>query len=127
MASTQPIQLQSPFYICQPISYHSKCIITIRGSGSGQQVPGMVKKNWVFLQENNSGSYVFTVSGKIEKIDVLPKDTTIMLGDNDIQVKELIKKEINKGDTISIASVKRDRLGSLYAQIVLQCPLTKNE
>ena len=64
------------------------------------------EENWVSLQENNSGSYVFPVSGKIEKIDVLPKDTTIMLGGNDIQVKELIEKEINKGDTISFASIK---------------------
>lgn len=108
----------SPFYICEPSSHHSKCVINIRGRLQKSQ-----SLNFYTL-ENTTTEYKFPVSGKIENIEVSPVDTTVFLNTNAVVTHELAGKIINIGDTFIFHAKNKD---PLYVQIVLQCPIAKDD
>lgn len=106
----------SPFYICEPKLHHSKCVINLRGHST---------KTGMYILENNKDEYVFPISGKLESLEIVPATCQMFLnGGTALTSIELIGTNINKGDKINFITVSKQP--SLYVEIVLQCPITKN-
>lgn len=110
-------QQQPPACICDLSSLYSKCVLTIRGT---------VTKAFVgYTLENRSDTYVFPISGRIESIEIIPKDVSVMLNNEKVEFPQtLIGRDIKKEDKIIFSKDKNT--STLYAQIILRCPLTKN-
>lgn len=108
----------SPFYICEPALHYSKCIINIRGHLQKS------KSISLYTLENTTTEYKFPISGKIENIEVSPIDTTVFLNTIEVVTQKLVGKIINIGDQLIFYARNKD---PLYVQIVLQCPITKDD
>lgn len=108
----------SPFYICEPSLHHSKCFINIRGHLDKSQ------SLLHYTLENATTEYKSPVYGRIEHIEIIPSNSTILVNDDMIAIDQLVGKIINKGDKFTFLAVKKD---SLYVEIVLQCPLAKDD
>lgn len=108
----------SPFYICEPSLHHSKCIINIRGHLQKS------KSLSLYTLENTTTVYKFPVFGKIESIEVSPIDTTVFFNKTEVIIEKLVGNIINIGDQLIFYARNKD---PLYVQIVLQCPITKDD
>lgn len=113
--------MSTPFYICEPYSYHAKCIIYVYG------ISELSESSLFYYLDNGKVEYKFPVSGKIESIEISPSNVPINLNfENAVVAQKLEEKRINKGDTLQfniIPNVSKD----LYVQIVIQCSLEKDE
>lgn len=109
--------LTSPFYICEPSSYHSKCIIYIHGQVDQN------KSVALYVLDNTNTDYKFPVSGKIENVQIFPSKTSVFL--NGVGVNNIEGKIVKKGDTLSFSITSMITV-PLYVQIVIQCPLIQD-
>lgn len=108
----------SPFYICEPSSHHSKCVLTIRGNSIPRRSISY------YILENNTTDYSFPISGKIENIIISPSTTKVWRSNLSIQSNELIGDTIAKSDVLKFVSLNQTE--PLYVEIVLQCPIAKD-
>lgn len=109
----------SPFYICEPSSHHSKCVLTIRG----HSIPR--RSTVYFILENNTTDYTFPISGKIENIIISPSTAELSRrAGPSFQASKLIGETLAKGELFRFISLKQTE--PLYVEIVLQCPIAKD-
>lgn len=115
--------IASGFYICEPITYHSKCIITIRGSNEGMYLK--------YKLENSLTEYIFQISGKIESVTIVPETISVSLDDKTQHEKKyskadsLVNKNIKKGDSLLFLKSESELSTSLFVELIIQCPLAK--
>lgn len=110
--------VSSPFYICEPSSHHSKCVINIRGRLDKSQ------NILHYTLENQTDEYKSPIFDRVEHIEITPIDSRVLINDDIFTIDELVGKIINKGDTFIFPAPKKV---SLYVEIVLQCPITKDD
>lgn len=108
----------STFYICEPSSHHSKCVLTIRGHSIPKRSVAY------YILENNTTDYSFPISGKIENIIISPPTTKVWQSNLSIPSNKYIGETIAKSDVFRFISLNQTE--PLYVEIVLQCPIAKD-
>lgn len=122
LTSPTPMADLSPFYICQPASHHAKCVLQIHG------IFNMKTSVAFYTLDQQDVQYKFPVSGKLESIDISPATTLITLNDAEsVSAHDLVETIVNKGDTLKFLTSQPKSTPSLYVQIVVQCPIAKDE
>lgn len=107
----------SPFYICTPSLFHSKCYISIFGEVK------ITNKDFYTLQSSGVIEFIVPISGKIEDIDK-PFNVHILLNSQPKTINDLKGTYINKGDKIKF---KTGMPRTMFLSFIIQCPLEKNE
>lgn len=119
--SQKPSQLlsstASSLFECQPVQYCSECVLYIKGYYDLKQHISR------YILDNGEIEYILPISGKVQTINITP-NTNIFLNDKHFEISSI--KSLNIGDKLTFVRGK-DLNTNLYVQIVLLCPLVKDE
>lgn len=121
MLRTTPYQQlpisSSPYYICEPTTFYTPCIITIRGSFNKGRSTSF------YELENNGIVYTLPVSGVVKDININPTNK-IFINSKSYDTTTLLGQKLAKGDQLGFPLVALQ--SHQYLQIVLLCPLLKD-
>lgn len=111
----------APLYLCQPVSFSSRCVIQLRASRSS-----IITSKNLYLLENGGSQYVSLISGKIESIRINKDSKLIINNKTTLEINDTKDTLIAKGDTLSFLAPD---IGpkTVLIEIVLLCPLEKDE
>lgn len=119
--SSQQSQLLSStapsLFECQPVNYYSECIFHIKGYYDLKQHISR------YILDNGEVEYILPISGKVQSINVIPNAKLFLNGDH-VDVSSI--KTLQSGDKLTFVR-DIDLPKTLYVQLVLLCPLVKDE
>lgn len=103
----QKQNLLSSFYLCQPSTLYSNCVLNIKGTRN---------KNNEFIMEDGNNYYKIPVSGKIQDIVTVPVglDVGFKIGDS-----------LQGGNKFSFKNGIKEKI--IHITIVLLCPIVQDE
>lgn len=99
----------------------SLCIIQIRGVD--RRIKNVVRSYVFYVLDDGTVTYTLPISGTIESIN-FPSDVTMFLNNANYNPDN---KNLSKGDDLSFSLPAVDPKPPLFVEIVLRCPLIKNE
>lgn len=106
-----PLSSSLPFYICQPATYHSRCMLYV-------QIPQSFS--------NKPTEYDIPISGKIESVKVNPSDILFVFSNEKLKSTEIVGRDVVKDEKLSFIDDKGQQPLAVWAEIVLQVPVDKN-
>lgn len=99
----------------------SLCLVQIHGRD--ERITGQTKSYTFYVLDDNSISYTMPFSGTIESLHSSPNVTIFVNNDN----YDPDNKSLNKGDELSFSLPPLGSRLPLFVEILLRCPLVKNE
>ena len=103
------------------ITLSSLCVIQIRGVV--QKTQHNIRTFTFYILDDGTVTYTLPISGTIESIH-LPANVTMFLNNDNYDSDN---KNLSKGDDLSFSLPAVDPKPPLFVEIVLRCPLLRNE
>lgn len=109
-ASAPSTSTSLPLYLCQPVNYYSKCVLTVT-TPYPNATPNI---------------YYFPIGGKIESVRVFPVDLFFHFSKQSFDSKQVIGYTVQKDDLLLLGNKTGKTPALAYAEIVLQVPISKD-